>query len=133
MRHAPEPAGVALAVAVATDVGELGATGCLERAATLDRGRVEQHQIIARARALRGEHTDQPLDRVAQPLTALMQRVLGRQERKEMPELPAGGSQEPPVARDPHQHLSDTERHDLRVRKPPSAITRLGSRSSAVQ
>ena len=48
----PEPAGVALAVAVATDVSQRGAACRLNRAATLDRGRVQQHEIIVGTGAL---------------------------------------------------------------------------------
>jgi hypothetical protein len=114
---------VAFAVAVAADIGELGATGCLDRTAALDRGRVEQYQVIARAGALGGEHADQPLDRVGKPRTPLVQRILARQVRKQMPELAAGGSQEPPVGRDPHQYLRNTERDDLRVAQLPPGVS----------
>ena len=39
-----------------------------------------------------------------------------------MPKLPAGGSQEPPIGGDPHQHLSDTQGDDLRVGQLASAV-----------
>src|SRR5829696_3576376 len=48
---APEPARMALRVAVAADRRQLRAATRLHRAAALDRGRVEQEQIVARAGA----------------------------------------------------------------------------------
>src|SRR5215211_3111955 len=46
---APEPARMALRVTVAADRRQLRAATRLQRAAALDRGRVEQEQIVARA------------------------------------------------------------------------------------
>ncbi len=54
-----------------------------------------------------------------------MQSVLGEQ-REQMSELPAGRPQEPPAGREPHQHPSDTQGHDLRVGQLPTAVTRPG-------
>jgi hypothetical protein len=45
----------------------------------------------------------------------LVERVLDRQVGEETPELASGGAQETAVAGDPHQHLGNTERDDLRV------------------
>src|SRR5260370_14593347 len=115
---------MAFRVAVAADLGELRAADGVERAAALDRGRVEQEQIVACAGALRGEDADQPLDCLRQPGAPLVQRVLAWQLRKQMPELAAGGAQKPAVTRDPHQHLCDAERHDLRVGQLAPPITR---------
>ena len=53
-----------------------------------------------------------------------MQTVLGRQDGKQVPELAAGRAQETPVAWDPHQHLRDTERHDLRVAQLAAGVPR---------
>src|SRR5215212_1713200 len=44
--HPPEPAGVAARVAVTAAVGELRAAGGVDRSATLDRGRVEQDEVV---------------------------------------------------------------------------------------
>ena len=87
--HPPKPAGAAVRVAVAADVGQLGAARSLERAAALDRGRVEQEQVVARTGALSGEHADQRLDHLRQPGPPLVQRILARQPRKEVAELAA--------------------------------------------
>jgi len=122
--HPPKPTGVALAISVAADLGKLGAAGGVERAAALDRGRVEQHKIVARARALGREHPDQPLDRVGQPPAPFVQRVLARQHGKQMAKLAASSTQEAAVAWYPHQHLRDTQGDDLRVAQLPASVRR---------
>jgi hypothetical protein len=122
----PEPAGVALAVAIAADVGEVGAAARLNGAATLDRSRVEQEQIVVSAGALSRHDSTQPLDRVAQPLPPLVKSVLARQPRKQVPQLPLRGPQEPPIRRNPHQHLRDAQGDDLRVGQPPTTVPRPG-------
>jgi len=53
-----------------------------------------------------------------------VQRVLAWQVRKQVPELAAGGAQEAAVARDPHQHLRDTEGDHLRVGQLTAGVTR---------
>src|SRR6266404_6050679 len=115
---------MAARVAVAADLGQPRTTGRLERAAALHRRGIEQQQIVAAAGALGGEDADQPLDRLRQASPPLMQRVLAGQMRKQVAELAAGRTQEAAIARDPHQRLSDTQRHDLSVRKPPASVTR---------
>jgi hypothetical protein len=101
--HPPEPAGVTLAVAVAAHLGQIGAAGRLERAAALDRRRVEQDEIVVEAGRLGRDHPAQPLDRFGQSRAALMQRILAGQLGEQVPQLPAGCSQEPAIAWDPHQ------------------------------
>jgi hypothetical protein len=41
-----------------------------------------------------------------------------------MTELPARRAQEATVARDPHQHLSNAKRHDLRVAQAATSVPR---------
>ena len=113
--HAPEVARVAPRVAIAADLGQRGAARRLQRATALDRCRVEEEEIVSiSGRALR-EHAHEPLDCLGKSRAALVQRVLGRQEREEVPELASGGSQEAPIRRDAHQHLGDAQSHDLGV------------------
>ena len=50
--HAPEAPGMLRAVAVAAGVGQLGAADRLDRSTALDRGRVEQHQVVVEAGTL---------------------------------------------------------------------------------
>lgn len=120
--HPPKPARVALRVAVAADLGKLRAAGGLERAAALERRRVEQDQVVAGARALGGEDAHQPLDRLGQPRPALVERVLAGQVVEEVAEPAAGGTQEATVGRDPQQHLGDAERDHLGVRQLAAGI-----------
>jgi hypothetical protein len=108
---------VATRVAIAGDLGQLRAAGGLHRAAALDRRRVEQDEVVLAAGAAVGEDPHQPLDRLRQPGAPLVQGILARQVGEEMPELAAGGAQKAAVARDPHQHLSDAQRHHLGVRQ----------------
>jgi hypothetical protein len=115
---------MAFRVAVASDLGQLRAADGVERAAALDRGRVEQQHVVAGARALSGEHPNQPLDRVRQPRAPLVQSVLAWQLREQVRELAPSRPQEPAIARDPHQHLGDTQRHDLRVSQLPPRVAR---------
>src|SRR5665809_44207 len=71
--HPPEEARMALAVAVAGEVGEPRAAHGLARAAALDGRRVEQDDVVAAARALAREDADEPLDRVREPAPALVE------------------------------------------------------------
>ena len=113
--HAPKPARVAARVAVAAALGQLGAARRLERAAALDRCRVEQH---AGRRAPGSAAANTPISHSIVSASRARRLCnaswLGKQ-REQMRELAPGGAQEAAVARDAHQHLSDTQRHDLRV------------------
>jgi hypothetical protein len=113
---------MALAVAVAADIGELGALAGLDGVAALDRGRVEQQDVVFGAGATAGDDLAKPLDRFGQPLAALVQPVLAWQIREQVPELAAGGTQKPAVGRDPHQHLRHAEGDDLGVAQLPPRI-----------
>jgi hypothetical protein len=53
-----------------------------------------------------------------------MRRILPWQLREEMPELPTGRPQEAPIARDAHQDLRNTQRHDLGIAQPPPRASR---------
>src|SRR5579859_848372 len=122
----PEVAAVACAVAVVGGVAELAAPGRLDAAGALDRGRIDQHQVVVEAGAVAREHRDQPLDRVAQPLPALQIAGPVRQHREQMRELLASGPNEPAVRADPHDRLRDSQRDDLRVgQDPPGVLRRL--------
>ena len=123
--HAPEPARVAAAVAVAADVGQLRAACGVARAAALDGRGVEQDDRIVRGRAVSGVDAEQPLDRVREPCAALMQRTLAGQFREQVADLAARGTQEAPVRWDPHQHLRHAQCDDLGVGQLASPIGRL--------
>jgi len=120
--EAPEVAAVACAVAVVGRVGELAAPGCFDAAGALDRGRVDEHQVVVEAGAVAREHRDQLLDRVAQLLAALQITGPVRQQREQVRELLAGCLEEPRVRRNPHHRLGNAERDDLRVRQHPSRV-----------
>jgi hypothetical protein len=125
--EAPEVAAVACAVAVVGRVGELAAPGRFDRAGALDRGRVDQHQVVVEAGAITREDRDQRFDRAAQPLPALEIPGPVRQGREQVQKLFAGRLQEPRIRRDPHHRLSNTKRDDLRVgQHPPGVLCAFG-------
>jgi len=74
------------AVAVAGHICERRTLRGLTAAATLDRGRVDEQQLVARAGALRGEVGHEPLDRVGQTTAALEVTGLTGQLQEEMSE-----------------------------------------------
>jgi len=118
----PEPVRVAARVAIAADLGELRALCRHAAPAALDRGRVEQQQVIAAAGAHAGENARQPLDRVRETGTALVEGVLARQNREEVSELSAGGAQEPGVGGRAHDRLGDGQADDLGVVEPAARV-----------
>jgi hypothetical protein len=120
--EAPEVAGVRRAVAVVGSISELGTLDGLAAAGALDRGRVDQQQLIVVAGALARKHAHQPLDRVRELTAALEVTRLRGQPRKQMPKALAGALEEAPVAGDPHDRLGDTERDDLRVCDDPAGV-----------
>src|SRR5436190_3108103 len=122
--EAPEVAAVAGAVAEVGGVCELAAPGRLDAAGALDRGRVNQHQVVVEAGAVASEDRRQPLDRLAQPLPALQIAGSIRQQREEMRELLARGPDEAGVRADPHDRLRDRERDNLRVGEDAPGVLR---------
>src|SRR5665811_1589009 len=82
--HPPEEAAVAAAPAVAGPVAKGRAARGLQRAAALDRGRVEQHHLVVVAGAGGGEDARQPVDLLAQAVAALEVRRLTGQAGKQM-------------------------------------------------
>src|SRR5215211_807674 len=120
--HAPEETAVRAAVAVAAGVGELGAAGGLERAAALDRRRVEQHEVVVEAGALAGEDTAEPVDRLGKAPAALVEAGLLRQLREQVREPLAGHGQKATVAWHTHDGLRHAERDDLRVCDPATGV-----------
>src|SRR5256886_566585 len=129
--EAPEVAAVACAVAIVGGVGELAASGRLDAASTLHRGRVDQHQIVVKAGTVTGELLDQRFDRVGQTRAPLVKaRPLG-QPRKQMREPFAGRLDEPLIRRDAHDRLRDAERNHLRVGQSATGVS-LASRQEIV-
>lgn len=120
--HTPEPAAVALAVAVAASVGELRPASCFERASAFDRCRVQQHDLVGVSRAIGGEHPDQPLDRVAQPVAALPIPGLVGQTGNQMRQSLTRDGEKLPVGIDTHDRLGNGERDDLRIGHAPLGV-----------
>jgi hypothetical protein len=76
------------------------------------------------ARAVAGEDRDQRLDRVREPLAALVVAGPLGQQREQMHEPLVGDGKKPLVGGDPHNRLRDAERDDLRIGQDPSAVAR---------
>jgi hypothetical protein len=110
------------AVAVVGGVGQSRAAGRLERAGALHRGRVDQQQVVVEAGGPGGEDAHQPLDRLAQTGSPLVEARLRGQLGEEMAKAPAGDGEEPTVRRDAHDRLGDTERGDLGVGDPAAGV-----------
>lgn len=121
---------VPVAGGVADRVSELAVAGAFDRlpgAGGLDRRGVQQQQVVVVARALGGEHADQPLDAGLKPGATFMERVLGRDLGEQMLQPPLGGSQKPPVGvMKPEQNLRHGECDDLGVGHHPSRVSWLG-------
>jgi hypothetical protein len=115
---------VAAAVAVAGHIGQGRATGRLDRAPALDRGRVEQKQIVPGPRALVGEDAAQPLDRLGQAAAALVQGGLAGKGREQVPQLAPGRGEKASVRRDAHERLGDAEGDHLGVCDLPAGVGR---------
>src|SRR5579862_21429 len=113
--EAPEVAAVAGAVAVVGGVGELAAPRRFDRAGALDRGRVDQQQVVVETGTVASEHANQRFDRVGEPLAPLVVAGPLRQDREQVAEPCPGGCEEPLVGGDPHDRLRNAERDDLRV------------------
>jgi hypothetical protein len=64
-------------------------------------------------RAVGGEDAEQPLDRLGEATTALVEAGLERQFREQLTETPPGDREELAVGGDPHHRLGDAERDDL--------------------
>ena len=82
-------------------------------------------EVVVKARRLRGEDADEPLDRVAETSPSLVESRLLGQLGEEMPEALAGDGEEAAVGGYPHDRLGDAERRDLGVGDPATTIARL--------
>src|SRR5579875_1775054 len=117
-----EQSGVAGAIPVvgrvSESVVEAGAPAAFDRflgTGALHRRGVGQQHVVFPAGAVAREDAGQPLDRVGELVaTLVVARALG-QVREQVPQLLDRGPNEPVVARDTHDLLSDRERYDLRV------------------
>src|SRR5450830_304874 len=120
--QAPEPARVGSAVAVAGELPEGRALGRLAASRALDRGRVDEQQIVAGAGTLRGEVSEQPLDGAGEAAATLEVAGLTGQLREQVAELAPGGAQEAPVTGDAHDRLGHAQRDHLGVGDPPAGV-----------
>src|ERR1700722_2381189 len=121
----PEIPRVGGAVAVVGGVRELGASHGLTAAGALDRGRVDQEQIVVVAGAPAREHVHEPLQRLAERTAALEVRRLARDHREQVREALPRDLEEATVARDPHDRLRHTPRDHLGVCERPTRVPRL--------
>src|SRR5271154_6052764 len=113
--EAPEEPAVAAAIPIVGGIPERGALDRLAATRTLNRGRVDEQQIVIEARALAGEHAHQPLKRVGEPAATLEVAGLGRDLREQVTQMLGGDRQKPSVRRYSHDRLRYTQRDDLRV------------------
>src|SRR6059058_694339 len=96
--EAPEVARVGRAPAVVGGIGERRALDRLAAAGTVDRGRIDQQQIVLVAGAVAGEDADQPLDRVGEPAAAFEVPGLRGKLREQVRKPLAGDLEEAAVA-----------------------------------
>ncbi len=117
---------VAVVGGVSERAAEAGEPAALDRLAgprALHRGRVDQQQIVAVARALARELCDQRLDLTREPAPAFVERITRGQVREQMPQASGGDRQEPRIRRDPHDRLRHAQGDDLRVGDLPPGIS----------
>src|SRR5271155_4217675 len=121
----PEEPAVTRAIPIVSGVAERRALDRLTASGALDRGGVDEQQIVIEARALRGEAPHQPLQRVRQPPPSLEIAGLSRDAREQVTQTFRGDRQEPPVRRYAHDRLGNAQRHDLRVCEASLGVPRL--------
>jgi hypothetical protein len=124
---------MAAAPAIATAVGQRRATDRLDRAPALDRGGVQQHQVIVVARAAGGKDAGQPVDRLGQGAGALVVAGPAGDGRKQVAKTRPGDGEKATVRWDAHDRLGDGEGDQLGVGDLSAGVgRRAGQRSSAV-
>jgi hypothetical protein len=118
----PEVTGMAGTVSIVSGVGKSGALGCLSAAGTLDRGGVDEQEVVGKTRAPLGKDAHEPLDAVRQSVTTFEVARLAGKLRKEVAKTLSGNGQEPAVRRDAHDGLSHAQSDDLGIGCPPAGV-----------
>src|SRR6187200_319293 len=121
----PEEAGMRGAVAVVGGIAEGRAACRLDRAGALQRGGIDQQHIVVEARGGGGEDAGEPLDRLAQAGSALVEAGLLGQLGEEVVQALAGNGEEAAVRGDAHDRLGDAEGRDLGVGDPAAGVSGL--------
>jgi hypothetical protein len=111
----PEVAGVRRAVSIVGHVGKGRTANRLSTASALDGRGVDEQEIVGKSRAFGGKDTHQPVDGIRESPPPFVVTGLAGNLRKEVHELPAGGSQEAAIRRDAHDGLSHREGDDLSI------------------
>jgi hypothetical protein len=106
---------MAAAPAIAGPLAKRRAADGLERAPALDRGRVQQHQVVVVAGAGGSKDPGQPVDRLGQRPGALVVAGLAGDAGKQMPQARPGHGEKASVRRDAHDRLGDGQRDQLGV------------------
>ena len=120
--QSPEVAGMRSAVPVIGRVGKRRAPGGLPAAPALDRGRVDEQEVVVVPGALLGEHREQPLQGVRKRAATLVVARLPRDLREEGAQILARIGEEAPVRRDSRNGLGHTEGDDLGVGRPAPGV-----------
>src|SRR5215204_541773 len=121
---APKEARVRGAAPVVGDISQCRAPCCLNRAGALDRSRVDEQEVVIEAGALAGKDADEPLDRLGQAGSSLVEAGLLGQLGKEVVQALSGDCQEAAIGGDPHDRLGDAKGCDLGVGDPAAGISR---------
>jgi hypothetical protein len=111
----PEVAGVRGAVAVVADVGKSGAERRLPASSALDRGRVDEQEVVGETGALLGKDDQEPAEIGGEPAAALEVAGLAGDAGKQMHERFLRPSKETPVRRLAHDGLGHREGDDLGI------------------
>src|SRR6188474_27286 len=121
---APEEARMGAAPAVVGRIRESRAARRLHGAGALKRGGVDEQHLVVEARGLGGKDADEPLDRLGQAGSSLVEAGLLGQLGEEIAKTLAGDRQEAAIGGDTHDRLGDAEGCDLRVGDSAAGVSR---------
>src|SRR6188474_1449437 len=114
---APKEARMRAAPAVVGGISEGRAPCRLDRAGALQGRGVDEQQVVMEAGGFGGEDADEPLDRLCQARSALVEARLLRQLWEELAKALAGNGEEAPVGGNAHDRLGDAEGREVGVHR----------------
>src|SRR6478736_3630064 len=122
---APEESGMRGTPAIIGRIGKGRAACRLDRAGALDGSGVDEQHLVVGARGLGSKDADEPLDRLGQASSSLVEAGLLGQLGKEIAKVLSGDCQEAAIRGDTHDRLGDAEGRDLGVGDSAAGISGL--------